>query len=402
MNIIYINHYSGSQIEPREWRPYYLSKSFVDKKVNSSVICASYHHLQKKTSTQKESVQQEVVDGVSFNWLKTPYYIGNGIGRIKNMLYFGWQVFKIDPVKDLNLDIPDLIIASSAHPFHLLGALRWSRKYNAKIFFEVRDIWPLSLNLMVGLSKLHPLSIILNVFQYIGLKYTDKTIGLGQNMESYFLEHGLDNNKFLYICNGIDENQPISRESNHDDTLKLLREQYSRIIMYTGSHGAPNALNILIETMNNINDDNIALVLIGNGDLKSELIKSAKNKNVIFLNSVPKDQVQRVLQFSDICIISWQDLELYKFGVSPNKVFDYMFAKKPIIQSLDSPNNQVEESGCGLNITPGNISEMEKAILSLCSKSDDELVCLGEKGYRYVLENFSYKKLASKILDEIN
>jgi hypothetical protein len=401
MNIIYINHYAGSQIDPEEWRPYYLSKGFIVNGCSASVICASYHHLQKNTFDQSEYIYQKKVDEINFRWLRTPNYTGNGISRIKNMLSFGWQVLTNDPVVDLKLGKPDLIIASSAHPFHLIGAIRWAKKYDAKVFYEVRDVWPLSLNKLLGLSKFHPFSILLKFFQYIGLKFTDKTIALAKNLESYFLQHGLAKGKFLYVCNGIDEEQPISSSSTLDEKLEGVREHYNRIIMYTGSHGIPNALDIIIHAMNEVEDNSIALVLIGSGDQKNKLEQLTTNQNIIFLDSVPKNQVQRVLSYADICIISWQDIELYKYGVSPNKIFDYMFAKKPIIQSLNCPQNQVEESGCGLNIEAVNIPEMKSAILAMCSKTNQELRALGQKGHSYVLENFEYKQLAKKIINEV-
>jgi len=354
--------------------------------------------MHREVVKQKENIVKKNVDGVNFTWLKVPNYAGNGLARIKSMITFGAKVLFSDPVSVLGLKKPDLIIASSVHPFHLLGAIRWARKYKVPVFFEVRDPWPLSLNLLLGLPKWHPFSLLLQLFQFIGHKYTDKTISLAINLEPYMKEHGLDEGKFLYVCNGIDKTQEIVSHSVLDGKLAALRDQYKRIIIYTGSHGVPNALEYVIDAFNLIEVDDIALVLVGDGKEKTNLLKRNFNSNCYFFPPVKKEEIQRVLSFGDVCIISWQDISMYKYGVSPNKVFDYMWAKKPILQALNSPQNQVELANCGINVSPGNVHEIKAAMLNLSSLSDDELKYLGQQGYDFLIKNYEFKDLAKKIL----
>jgi len=399
LNILYYNHYSGSVNFAREWRSYYLSKGFLSWGHEVSVVCASTHHMHREEVVQIENIVQRNIDGITFTWLKVPSYVGNGISRIKSMMFFGMKVLLKDPVKSLALKKPDLIIASSVHPFHLLGAIRWAKKYNVPVYFEVRDPWPLSLNLLLGMSKLHPFSLLLQLFQYIGHKYTTKTISLAINLEPYMREHGLDKGKFIYVCNGIDQTQEVLSHSVLDDELSALRAKYERIFIYTGSHGSPNALEYFIDAFNLIKSNDIALVLIGDGKEKKNLIHRNVNSNCFFFPPVKKEEIQRVLSFADVCIISWQDIPMYKYGVSPNKVFDYMWAKKPILQALNSAQNQVELAHCGLNVDPANVNEIKAGILDLAKRSDYELKCFGQKGYDFLIKNYEFKNLAKKILD---
>jgi glycosyltransferase involved in cell wall biosynthesis len=355
--------------------------------------------MHREVVKQKESIVNKNVDGVNFTWLKVPSYAGNGLARIKSMLMFGAKVLFSDPVSGLGLNKPDLIIASSVHPFHLLGAIRWARKYKVPVFFEVRDPWPLSLNLLLGLPKWHPFSLLLQLFQFIGHKYTDKTISLAINLEPYMRKHGLDEGKFIYVCNGIDRTQVQVSNSALDSELTSLRNKYKTIFIYTGSHGVPNALEYVIDAFNSIDVNSIALVLVGDGKEKENLVKRNSNPNCYFFPPVQKDEIQRVLSFADICIISWQDISMYQYGVSPNKIFDYMWAKKPILQALNSPRNQVELASCGLNVKPGNSLEIKLAILDLANRSPAELECIGQKGYDFLIQNYEFKDLAKKVLD---
>ena len=170
--------------------------------------------------------------------------------------------------------------------------------------------------------------------------------------------------------------------------------------MYTGSLGIPNAMNYCIEAMNQLIECDIAMVIIGNGSEKKALVEQSKNKNVFFFDSVPKNTIQTVLSFADICIISWLDLEIYEYGISPNKLFDYMFAGKAIIQAVNSPYNIIGESHCGINIKPENIKEIQNAICKLSDLSNDELQLMGAIGKEKVLNEFTYEKLGEKLLYE--
>lgn len=399
MNIIYMHHYGGSIKNPKEWRPYYLGKGFLHHGADVAVITASYHHMQKEVKQIDTDFRSMEVDGIKFIWIKVPKYVGNGVKRILNMFSFGWRSFWFDPVKKLGLNQPDLIIASSVHPFHVLAAIRWGRKYKAKVFFEVRDPWPLSLNKLLGLSVYHPFSVLLKAFQYIGHRFTHKTISLAPNLEPYMLKHGLRPEKYIYASNGIHTEMDLADSSILDVHLQKIRSKYTRIIMYTGSLGIPNAMNYVVEAFNQVDDDSIALVVIGDGKEKVNLVKQSINANCYFFDPIKKSEIQRALSFSDICILSWNDVDMYKFGVSPNKIFDYMWAAKPIIQAIDSPRNHVELGQCGVNVSPENPLELKQAILEMARVSDLELKEMGLRGNKFLLENFTYTQLAKKILD---
>lgn len=398
-NILYIHPYSGSPSHPREGRPYYLSKYLTKLDANVDVLTSSYTHLHRSITELNLPFHSESVDGINFVWLKVPFYNGNGFNRIRNMLSFGINVFNLN-IHDTKISKPDLIVASTAHPFHILGAIRLARKYKSKLFFEIRDPWPLSLNKLLGLSRFHPMSIALYFCQFLGLKFSDKVISLQANLKGYLVRNGMSPGKFVYVCNGIDVGQPVSSVSSLDTELSSLRDKYRMIFMYTGSHGVPNALEYVISGFNKVNSKDVALVLIGDGIEKQKLQDLSTNQNCFFYPSIPKEEISKVLSYSDVCVISWLKSDIYQYGLSPNKIFDYMWAKKAIIQSVISPRNQVELGCCGENILPESTESWANAFNSWSSKDANELNELGENGYNYLIENFKYDVLASNLLKE--
>ncbi|EGG29030.1 Glycosyltransferase [Aequoribacter fuscus] len=405
MVIWYYNHYAGSSRSPKDGRSYYLTKSLKKCGHSPVVISASFHHLHKEKSQipQRDPVVYDIIDGVPFVWFKTPNYLGNGLKRILNMLTYSFRVWQHDLVEELGLRSPDVIIISSVHPFHFFACLKWSKKYNAKLVFEVRDLWPLSLNLLLGLKKWHPLYILLALIERVGYRYSDLVISPLKNANLYMEAKGLRKNNFLYIPNGYINDFEWSRNSSLDKQLKVIRAKYKRVVMHTGSMGVPNGLELFVTAANEMSSNSsVAFVLIGKGQLEENLKKMSDSEHIYFFDAVPKREVLHLLSYSDACYCGSQNLpELYQYGVSPNKIFDYMLAKKAIVLAIDSPGNTVELSRGGICVKPDSITSMIHALKYICSITDAELQRFGEAGYNFLIKEHDFDKLALRLVERL-
>ena len=398
MNIWYWNHYSGSIEEPRSGRTYFLSKSLENLGHNVAVFSGSYHHLMKNKNYHlvENSIERKEVDGIDFFWLKLPKYKGNGFSRIRNMLAYARHLWKNDFVKEYDLSEPDVIIVSSAHPFHLFSGFRWSRKYKAKLIFEVRDLWPLSLNLILNVPKFHPLSLLLSIIERVGYKHSDLVVSLLSNSLEYMKKRGLKEEKFLYLPNGLDRSFGASKVTILEKELLQIREKYQKVVMHTGSMGIPNGLEALIAASNFFAHNNdIAFVFIGKGELKEILKEKVCSLNVYFFDPIPKEEIQAALKYCDICYCGAQYIpDLYKYGISPNKLFDYMLAGKTIILNIKSPGNPVEMARCGFIFDTDSDSKFIEEFKKVVFTDRKVLNKIGKKGVDYVLKNHDFGILA--------
>jgi len=78
-------------------------------------------------------------------------------------------------------------------------------------------------------------------------------------------------------------------------------------------------------------------VIVGDGKEKPKLVKEYGDmENVLFIDPIKKQQVQSMLELFDACYIGLQKEKLFQYGVSPNKLFDYMYSGKPILYAIDS------------------------------------------------------------------
>jgi len=401
MNILLINHYAGSPKLGMEYRPYYLSKIWVSLGHNVTILVADNAHVRNIQPTFTDDFHEEIIDGVRYVWVKTPKYIGNGIKRIFNMFTFVLKLEKKSKQLAKKYS-PDIVIASSTYPWDNYAANKIAKKSNAKHFYEVHDLWPLSPIELGGLSKYHPFIMLMQRAENFAYKKADMVISMLPKTKEHMQNHGLDLKKWHYIPNGISLDEWQKGEAipfSHTTILQHIRNEEKLIIAYAGSHGVANALDNFIEAAKILKKENITFVLVGNGPEKENLKQRANFlENVYFLDSIPKESIPTFLSKVDILYIGLQKQPLFRFGISPNKLMDYMMAEKPIIQAIEAGNDPVSESGCGISVEAENPDELAKAILKIESLSEEERASLGKKGKEFAIKNHDYDFLAKKFL----
>ncbi len=405
MNILLINHYAGTIDYGMEFRPYYLAKEWVKQGHNVVIIAASFSHLRRKNPEISSDMEEEIIDGIKYLWVKTPTYEGNGVGRIKNMFSF---ISKLSSKAKYIADNykPDVVIASSTYPSDNYIARRISKSSDAKYIWEVNDLWPLSPMELGGMSKYHPFIMLMKHGELFSYRNVDAVISLLPNTLPYMQSQGLAPEKWHYIPNGIviedwDKSEQIPKE--YSEIFSNLRKDGKTILGYTGGHAISNSLSTIIDAAILLKDNaDYHFVFIGDGQEKKNLIEKAKGlNNITFLPPVSKSQIPNILSQMDILLITWNKSSIYRFGISPNKIFDYMMAQKPIIHATDAPNKFVDTAECGIAIEPENPEEIIKAIDILKHKSREELDIMGENSKKYILENHDYKVLAANFVDII-
>lgn len=382
-----INQYGGSRLHGMTFRSYYLAKEFV-KKHKVYLFSASYSHVMSNPPVVEGNLTQENIDGVIYAWLKVAKYEGSkSIGRIWSMFLFLFRLFSVDVSA---FQKPDVIIVSSISPFPILKAYFWSKKFNAKLIFEVRDIWPLSIMELGGFSKYHPFVILLQWVENFAYRVSDYVVSVLPNAYEHMQHHGLSRDRFVCIPNGI--------EISEEKVLKN-KDELPFTIGYAGTVGIANALSYLIDAAGILKNEPIAFSILGNGPAKCDLQERVSKKGlskVSFYDAVSKEKVAPFLSQSDVLYIGWHASDLYRFGISANKIFDYLLAAKPIIHSVQAGNDPVKEANAGISVEPENPQKIADAILQLYNMTMEERQQLGKNGRRYVEEHHSYEKLAER------
>lgn len=402
MNIILINHYAGSNIHGMEFRPYYLAREWVKLGHSVTIVAASFSHLRQKNPDLSE-MMEEVIDDIRYIWLPVNKYQGNGVKRFKNMLLFIYQLYrnlrKFAEIK------PDVVIASSTYPLDSYPAYKLAKMTGAKFAFELHDLWPLSPMELGGMSKWHPFIMLMQRGEDFWCRHADKVISILPKTEAYLKTHGLRDGKFCYIPNGIvlaDYDDVLPLKLDYLQQLNNLRKHGKFLIGFAGAHGIANALDILLYAAEKLKNTQAYFVLVGQGQEKENLMALMQKldlDNVLFLPSIPKKMVPAFLAHMDVLYIGLQNQKLFRFGISPNKLMDYMMAGKPILHSITAGNDLVQEAHCGISVPAEDIDAIAEAVKRLMSMDKDELSVLGKNGKEYVIKHHDYKVLAEKFIE---
>lgn len=404
MNILLINHYAGSDYHGMEFRPFYMAREWKNKGHNVTILGADFSHLRKNNPVIEKDFDEEIVDGIKYVWVKTPKYQGNGVGRIKNISTFMWKL-RMNYKMIADKYKPDAVIASSTYPLDIYPAHRIAKRCNAKLCFEIHDLWPLSPMEIGGFSEKNPAIIILQRAEDFAFKNSDVIVSILPNADKHIRERGFSTDKFVYVPNGIITGE--KKEAPMEKSIERLQELKNQgyfLVGYTGNHSPANVLDTMIDAAKKTTDEKVKYILVGKGNVKNELIEYAKSNNVTnveFLDPVLKDNMDNVLELLDIGYIGLKKQNLFNYGVSPNKLFDYMMAALPVIYAVEASNDPVKDSNCGISVPAENPDAVVDAVMKIKALSEEEKIKMGQNGKNYVLSNHMYEGLADKFLNAL-
>jgi glycosyltransferase involved in cell wall biosynthesis len=399
MKIVILNHYAGTPELGMEYRSYYFAEEWLKMGHNVRIVCSSFSHLRTFNPEIKASTFLEKLDSIEFYWVKTPKYKGNGFRRIVNIFVFLIRII-FNRKKLIYSFNPDVIISSSTYPLDGVVVNLFFKKKKIIHVHEIHDLWPLTIKVLGGYSSYHPFIALLQWAENYVYRKCDILVSILPGTLPYLKKHGLQEHKFFHIPNGFFESQSLKDvPEEHDFLIKSLKEKGNFILLYAGGHNISNALVYLVSACEKLSGQNIAVVLVGNGTEKESLMNTVaekKLKNIYFLPPVPKDSIPSLLKLSDFLFLGWSNSPLYEFGISPNKVFDYMLAAKPIIHSFSGQYDIVKTACCGISVDAENVEKLADAILKMKDKDSNELYNMGMKGHEFVIKEHNYSVLAER------
>jgi glycosyltransferase involved in cell wall biosynthesis len=408
VNILLINHYAGSDRMGMEYRPFYFAREWLAEGHKVTVLAADFSHLRNRQPTVHGDLQVSEEEGVRFRWLRTNRYHGNGAGRVGNMSTFvGKLLLRGDRIA--REERPDLVICSSTYPLDIFPGAYIARKMGARLVFEVHDLWPLTPILLGGYSRRHPYIRVLQAAEDWAYANADVVVSILPNALEYMVGRGLEPWKFVHIPNGIPVCQADAAGNDRlpPATVDLIEDERARGRFLIGFAGAINpsmALETLLTAAHQLQASGVSFFIAGGGsnakDLRDEATRLAAS-NFHMLGRIPKACVQQFLSRMDALAIPWRRSPLYRYGVSPNKILDYMLSGKPILQAGDASNDLLSEARCGFTVPPEDPEAFADAVLRLRALPAEERRRLGANGRRFVLEKHDCRVLARRFLREV-
>jgi colanic acid biosynthesis glycosyl transferase WcaI len=110
--------------------------------------------------------------------------------------------------------------------------------------------------------------------------------------------------------------------------------------------------------------------------------------NLSFEPLRPRTEYLRILQSSDVCVVSIR--KEVKTTTIPSKLLDIMACGRPVIADvpLGEVSNLISKADCGMRVEPGNADMFAKAVVEL--QEDSDLVSrMGRNARSFMERNLS-------------
>lgn len=323
----------------------------------------------------------------------------NGLRRI-----LGWLSYLVTAsIAGCRGPRPDLVYGSSPHLLAPVAAWLVARRWRVPFVLEVRDLWPKVLVDMGTMQERSPVYRVLLWLESFLYRRARLIVAMAEGAVQELESRADVRCSVTFVPNGADSADFTVGE--HRETLRA-RFGFDRpTVVYAGAHGPANGLQFVLDAAAELraSHSNAEFVLVGDGTMKAELVQRANDAglgNIRFLDPVPKSEVPALLAAADIGLHCLADVELFHYGVSPNKLFDYMAAGLPVITNTPGEvAGLVEQAAAGIACPPNGIAAavVELVRVGAATRSD-----LGEAGRRYLETNRSRSALAHRLEAELD
>ena len=371
MNIWLINHYA---VPPKYYplaRQTFFAKHLMAKGHQVTIFAAStVHNSDKNLITDSSLYREETVDGVHYVYVKCIDYNNNGLKRIYNMCEFAQKLPRVCK----HFARPDAIVATSMPPMSCAAGIRLARKYGCRGVAEIADLWPESIVAYDIAGPNNPAVIVLRWLEKWIYKNADAVVFTMENAYQYIEEQRwekqIPKDKVFYVNNGVD--LPTFEKNRdtyqiEDDDLKIA-DTFK--VVYTGSIRKVNNLGLLLDAAKLITNDKIRFLVWGDGDelpLLRQRLTDEHIDNVVFKGRVEKKYVPYIVSCADLNIAHNTPSPLFKYGISFNKMYDYLAAGKPILSDFPCGHNPAVVYGASMEVNDPSAENIARAIESFAS-----------------------------------
>ena len=330
----------------------------------------------------------ERLAGICWTWLWVSPYSHNNWKRQINMLSFCLHLaLRLGPTAVLGRFFrcaPDVILGSSPQLPAAFICLLIARISGIPFVLEVRDLWPQVLIEQGGKSPASPIVRLLAWMERQVYRHASSVVVLAKGAESFVRERGAV--RTAWLPNGPD------LELFSPRPLPPVSPVFT--LLYAGAHGDANALENVIAAARSLeqHQNPVRIRFVGDGPEKKFLMQCASDlKSVSFEGPVPKSHIPDLMAEADAILLSLRDVPLFRYGVSPNKLYDAYALGRPVVTTVvGAINGEVEEHQLGVTAPPGDPKALAAAIQRLMNTPRSERQAMAKRAIE--LANTTYSR----------
>lgn len=398
-----VSHYSmPPEYEMRiktERYAHYLGQKGYDVTIFSA---STIHNTDINLITDKSLYIERKYGDLKFVHIRCSDYSVNGIRRIINMQQFAYRFRRIAK----NLPQPDVVVAD-VNCTNYKQIYLYCKKRKIPFYVDVRDLWPASI---VAYCNFHENDLVIKYLYHKEKTMYKQATGIIFSMEGgyeyikdHHWEHLIPKSKVYYINNGVDLEQFRYNKENYQINDNDLKSPDTFKVIYTGSIRKVNNLGLILDSAKLVKNKKIKFLVWGDGDellMLKRRVRDENITNVVFKGKVEKKFIPYIVSHADLNFAHNEATPLFKYGISFNKLFDYMAAGKPIFCDFPCDYNPAVKEGCGIESVDTSASAIASKIdyISELKEKDYEAYCYNALN---AARKYDFKNLTNDLISVV-
>lgn len=403
-NILVITHAGGSSKYGPNMRWYNFGLALKKYNIKTTILASSYFHKYVRQPKVEKLFTNEFINQIEYIWIKTKIYKKGGFNQVLNQIEFISKCLLM--IKKVFLNKPSTIIASSPHPLVIFPAFIFSRLTSAKLIFESRDLWPEILFQLDVLRKVNPYYWLLKFSELFAVLVSDYIVSVKKGEFQYYKKkYNLKKSKFIYLANSYFHEKSLFEDVSFE--VKKFSEKVLKcnkfILSYVGALSTYYNIESIIGLAEKAKKDklNVLFLIVGDGEIFDYLkqkIQELDLDNINLLGKLKRPDAHQILRISSAGYVSIRDLEIHDYGISCNKIYEYMYYSLPILGHYNTAYDPVVEAKCGLVSDPKNNNQLFKN-LKFMAENPTILKDMALKSNSYYINNHCTELVVKKLLD---
>jgi colanic acid biosynthesis glycosyl transferase WcaI len=369
MNILYISQCFLPEMGAAPARVSELSRAWVQEGHQVTVLTGFPNHPTGEVPPEyrgklRRLVMRDDFDNVIVQrtWLIP---LPNRKAWERMLLYFSFAVSAA--LRGLFLPKPQVVIATSPQLLVGLSGLIVAKWKRVPFIFEVRDLWPESLEAVGVRGKKSMLVRVLGKVAGLLYRRADHVVVVTHAFKTHLeREWAVPGEKISVVVNAVDD-KVFCPQPAQPAILDEFGLHGRFVVGYIGTIGSAHGIDTLVALAEllQVSDPEIFFLVIGEGAEKEKLEQLAADKhlsNLRVFSGQPRGRIPAIIAASGVCLVLLKKSELFK-TVIPTKILEFMACGRPLVAAVEGEAaDLINKAGAGICVPPGDAPALAEAI----------------------------------------
>lgn len=405
-----IDHYSSEPKYGGIQRQFDFANELSKRGYRTVIVSSSFSHYTHSYISERQCHFSRFAENAYYAYIRTTAYETNGgLGRVKNMFSFYFSVKRKYKLIEKKLGKPDIVVGACVHPITWIAAYKVAKHYSVPFVAEVRDLWPEMWLLNEEKKPYDPMVLFFGTIEKWTYKRADKIIYSMLYGDKYICgKLGFRKEKVALIgqpmdCERFDHNAKTKQLEIPEEIKEFTNGAFTCV--FTGYFMEYEGVHVMLKAAKSFHDRNIPIrfLFIGSGQEEEKMRQYVSDnhlENVLIHERISKELIPAILRSCDICLAhcAAEGKESFKYGISKNKVNEYLYSGNPVIYGRDDEQDPVAKYGAGYIVKPFKPDLFVNRIQEIYDMKPKQRAKFGKNGKDYIVKYHRVDSLVDQLL----